>query len=348
VNAELRNLLRQAGIPEANASDSWSRALMVHIHGLLPVPANSRAAPGEQGFHLLLIDGKGRVVHRVKCRGKADEGFRRECEALVLLGKDQNVGDIMPRVKVATSPRLRIHVSAELPGESFDSILRRQDAKEWQKAASEILSIVHRIGRRSTEVLPWLRDIGPSVRLLDALEPRLQQLRSDGMAGDLVRAIRRAIGDIEVPCHAQHGDLWPGNVISRGTEGWWVIDYERFGDVRFPLYDQFLLVWTSGQIARRYGRTWRRFLRTPLKANLWENACQQLLRCEAQRYDLSDDQVAALLLAALVELTAHRMRPGAPTAYSRGLRVQLDQLAQGLDSGLALTTFTPRLASLGH
>ena len=338
---ELRELLESAGIGDANEPDLWKRAVMLHVAGLLPPPRDLPNANREAGFHLLLLDEFGNVVHRVKCRAADDEWFQRECDTLAALKDDPELSGLVLQVATAASRNLRIHVSRQLPGGSYLTAMRRQGLSDWQGSVEEILANVHKIGERAKRTIPWLQSSSPTVSLTRALEHRFEQLEDRDIDAASIAALREALEGVSVPCHPQHGDLWPGNIIQDEHGRWCVIDYETFGQVEFPLYDAYHLVWSSRHATGRRG-IW------PWKASresAWQEARNEILERSVRRYGLTDRQAGALRLAFMIELTAHRMRPGAPPAYSLGLRAGLRQLAQQLASGLDPAELAPAARS---
>jgi hypothetical protein len=237
----------------------------------------------------------------------------------------------VPEVRTAASPRLRMHVSRQLPGESYLTTMRKQDTGEWQRTVEQVLALVDLVGERAKQVVPWLRSTRPELHLGEGLADRFGQLERQGVDTHTLKALRTALEGIIVPSHPQHGDLWPDNLL-RDTDGrWCVIDFETFGQVRFPLYDAFHLAWSSRN------RTW------PGREK--QAADDRIVESAARRRGLSDAQVGALRLAFLVEVTAHRMRPGAQAGYAQGLRRRLDECAQQLAAGLALDDFAPAARS---
>jgi hypothetical protein len=193
MNIELRDLLRQAGLPEADDPGLWRRSIMVHVTGLLPPPRDHVGTSGEAGFHLLLLDERGRALHRVKCRSATDQGFERECETLVALGGDPELIGLVPEVRTAASPRLRMHVSRQLPGESYLTTMRKQDVGEWQRTVEQVLALVDLVGERAKQVVPWLRSTRPELHLGEALADRFGQLERQGVDTHTLKALRTAL-----------------------------------------------------------------------------------------------------------------------------------------------------------
>lgn len=341
MNTELRELLQSAGIGDAYDPGLWKRMVMLHLAGLLPPPRDLPNANTEAGFHLLLLDEGGNVVHRVKCRAAGDEWFRRECDTLVLLQDDPELAGLVPQVATAASRNLRIHVSRQLPGKSYLTAIRKQRVADWQDTVEEILANVHKIGDRAKHSIPWLRSSSPTVSLARALEHRFEQLEGQDIDAASIAALREALEGISVPCHPQHGDLWPGNIIQDEHGRWCVIDYETFGQVEFPLYDAYHLVWSSRHATGRRG-TWPW---TASQESAWRKARNDVLDGAVRCYGLTDRQAGALRLAFMIELTAHRMRPGAPPAYSLGLRAEIRRMAQQLASGFDPAELAPAARS---
>lgn len=337
MNPEIRGLLQATGVPGADDADLWNRMAMVHVMGLLPCPDTRHDQGAEAGFHLLLFERDGQTVQRVKCRSVNDAGFRRECETLVALGSDPELGGMVPRISTATSKRLRLHVSQHLWGPTYAQLIRRQSAEEWEHTAREILLAVHRIGVRGNQTLPWMMESTPEVKLLQTVKPRLDRLAERGLGARAVEVLRQTLEPLSAPRHLQHGDLWPGNVIQAENETWCILDYERFGLVQFPLYDTFHLFWSSSQITGRLGFGRRTRGRPAPSETDWHQACCGVLSEAAERHALSEEQVAGLILAFMIELTGHRMRKGTPLSYSEGLRSLLCHTAGRLESGLTLT-----------
>jgi hypothetical protein len=331
VNTELRNLLEQAGLAGADDPALWTRALMVHITGTLPQCMSRDEGNNEAGFHLLLMDHDGNAVHRVKCRSVADEGFRRECETMAVLGGDPTLAGLVPNVTTLTSRCLRVHISPEIQGTSYLTTIRKQRVGDWQRTAEDVLGMIHLIGERAKQLIPWLRHTSPELRLGLVLADRLNQLERGGMDYEAIQALRKALDGVIVPSHPQHGDLWPDNILVDRDGHWHIIDFETFGQVQFPLYDALHFAWSSINPA------W-----PDRDKQVAQDAVVQRL---ARRQGLSDSQVGALWLAFQIELTAHRMRPGAPPAYSQDLQKQLRASARQLASGCALADFAPAARS---
>ena len=331
MNQDLRDLLKQAGVSDAHAEDLWARAVMIHVRGLLPPIARSSTRAAEAGFHLLLLDQQGKVARRVKCRGSDDQGFRRECDALVALGSDPRASQFVLPVSTASSEHLRLHVSDYLGSESYADLIDDQNAPAWQETAEEILAIVHLLGERAKRAMPRLLPAREDVDLLSELGHRFAFLEEGRIEKATLDVLREVLRETSVPRHPQHGDLWPGNLI-RGKDGrWLVIDFERFGEIQFPLYDAFHLIWSSMQGTRSSDLP-------ATRSQAWHTACYNLLNGAADRHGLSGQQFGALALSFILEATAYRMRPGIPSSFSEDLRTILHRSAQRMEAGLDMST----------
>jgi hypothetical protein len=92
-----------------------------------------------------------------------------------------------------------------------------------------------------------------------------------------------------VPSHPQHGDLWPGNIIQDEHGRWCVIDYETFGQVEFPLYDAYHLVWSCRARHRPTrdlaleGRAGGRLAEGPERCPGWRGPALRTLRPPGRR-----------------------------------------------------------------
>lgn len=213
----------------------WSE--MVLLRNVSAVPSLTDD-PGDtldaRGFHLVLVDWRGRITHYAKCRASDDPRAVREGELLVRLA-GTSAAACVPRAVVIHQGRLRVLAAEAVVGERLDLRLRRRSADEAQDDAAAILRAMDRI--RSVVPTPE-----PS-RSLDAgaeLAAPLALLERAGQPADTTALIHAAVQGTWRR-QPQHGDLWPGNVIW-SAQGPVLLDFESFGEVEHPMFDAWHLV----------------------------------------------------------------------------------------------------------
>lgn len=329
MNPHLADLLADVGVEGTHDPGFWRRILMVRANGPVPDVPGAPEDMTRHGFHLVILDRRGRSVDRVKCRSPLDQGFERECRLMESLGNDPELEGIVPPTRTACSDRLRIHRTPHVPGAQFKRLRSRRDTARWVRDMSGLLSSVRRVTERAAERFPeLLEDEGPVV-LLNEVTPALETLESRGLARQALDSLTLELEGVLLPRRLQFGDLWPGNTL-RSRDGWILIDFERLGAVRFPLFDVFHLVWATGLHRRQAGLGPVIDPGRDLAYISPREQADTLLLDEAETEGVPREQIRSAFLAFAIELSAYRARPGMSEPAWRPCFQDLERIAEGL------------------
>ncbi len=318
MNPHLTELLAEVGIEETGDAGFWRRVLVVRATGAIPGTLADPEAFTWHGFHLVVLDERGRPVERIKCRSPLDEGFEWECRTMAALGNEPRLRGIVPRTATAASDRVRIHRTPQIEGEPFRSMRGPDDAKRWRQEARDVLQRVRRIVEVGEELgleRPRRHPVAP----VDRLAPALRVLSGRGLPPRAAEALRVQLHEASLPLRVQFGDLWPGNLLRVG-EGWCFLDFERFAAVDLPLFDALHLIWSSGPTRSTPGvEPLFELARRVRAGEEGGDAAAELLAECAEFEGVPRELVPAAVLACAIELAAYRARPGMPEAAWRPL-----------------------------
>ncbi|MDT8369752.1 MAG: hypothetical protein RQ745_11130 [Longimicrobiales bacterium] len=237
MNRRLRELLREAGVEGPIRSDE-----IVMLHNNAPVPTGLIDSPWARwpwGFNFIVLH-RGRARWFCKCRAASDPGLRREADVAERLGSVRTASIRVPAVRYVTSGRFALQVAEFLDGVPLD---RRISGRDPRKLRARVDLVLSGLAELLTGYLRDLSSPGGEVVVEDDAAPTLQsvitRLALDTDSRDALKDALSRAGRVRAT--PQHSDLWTSNVLEvHGVP--WVIDFETFGDVRVPLYDDLTLV----------------------------------------------------------------------------------------------------------
>jgi hypothetical protein len=338
---ELLDVLARAGyVPPRGQALQDVVVMMRNSLGLPPNPELER--PGVSlGFHLVLLDPTGKPTHYVRVQSSGDERFSAECRLLELLAEDPVASSIIPSSKSASGAEVRVHVSQFLTSEKRFIPMPAVEPDDWVSVAEDVLRAKDILCGRAADLVAEFRSPTPRLVLSDVIKEPLSVIAHVPGSGVRPSGIQEILQTLSpVPAHLQHGDFWAGNLLlHRGH--WRIIDFEDFGQVYAPLYDTLHLIQTSAR-SGLWGPDagWLDVGPFAVPAE-WRHAWGQLIESRAKQLELSLQQVGGLILFYLARLTAHRLRPGVPDAFSVMPMSDLRAAIRYLDAGGELQGLIP-------
>lgn len=335
----LVELLRECGYEPPPGRDVRDHMTLVKNTGAIPVSA--RWVPGivPRGFQIALFGAKGPPTHYARCQAAIDADFARECALVDQLVAVDGIREWIPSYRTAADDVIRVQVSEFVPGELHASFAMSQKPTQWLETARQLMDARRAMVSRAEQALPGLQR-GP-VTLVDEARAHFPVLRENGVPDEVLSTVESALSGVApLGAELQHGDFWSRNIIGRAGR-WRIIDFERFGLVRAPLYDVFHFV-QSAVRARSESREARWFGPGSRGAwGAWPPAWRALIDEESGRVGADPSAAGALLLHYLVDIAAYRVRPGVPAQFSRLPVGDLIRAGETLQAGYALAELLP-------
>lgn len=340
MNAELRELLRSMASDDGAREWEWDRVVLVRNGRKLPFFRNGGPLREEaHGFDLLLLGPDFRPRHYCKVRPREDPKLTHASRILEALATDPVLAGAVPPTRSRRTRNLQVQVTAYLTGPRLDHLLADMPTEAWTAAVDEVLDLAEAISRRLSGGAIDLRPRGANeaLPLRELARSGLDHLEEAGFIRGVRPLLEEALARAgTLPMTAQHGDLWPGNVIRSNGGSWQILDFEEFGRVRMPLFDTLHMLRTS-ELARTGtppGTIWLARLRS---GGSEAAAARRILDARRRALSLSPAATAGALVHYLVELAAwlHGVRR-APPDYWEPVLAELDHVAGVLRSGAAL------------
>lgn len=326
MNAELFDLLRQLGVP---ADGAWHDVLMLENYAPVPPLPTHKALHWQRGFNLaILVHGK--PEYFVKCRPAHDPVLQRATATRSVLAGHRPGGVSVSDARFASSERISVQVARFLRGPSFGAGLRTEDAATLQHQIRNILRSHADLARLARQECEYLRAPTETISLEAASLGSCAYLRQHDIldeqaAGTLAGVMSRSGSVTLLP---QHGDFWFQNLLVVAGDVW-VIDFEEYGQIQVPLFDDLTLVLAT--LARRAGgRTegLRRFLAPDPEGQAW----RQLIAERAAAERIEPSQMDGILIFYLTQMAEQIHRRGGMTfggPHLAALRYAADQLVAG-------------------
>jgi hypothetical protein len=310
---------------------SWSRFVMVYNVSRIPRggPRRHGAGVAHRGFNLILLDERGNPSHYVKCRPAGDPRLQRETRIMAALHAHPELAKIVPDAWYRTSERLAVHVCPYVDGDNLESNVSKYSVRAWEQAATQILIAADRVAERAPSLCADIEMPAADLDLHTATAADLQRIVQLGLSPDDAAVISRALSVAgRAKPHAQHGDLWPANIVDTPS-GWQILDFEDYGLVQIPLFDAIHFVRSAPM--PRDGKSWFDVMNAP--DTEWTHASRRVLRAAAQRQGLELDVVTAALAYYLVSMTARLHDRDNPRTIWGGVLSEVQTLASQLRTG---------------
>jgi hypothetical protein len=126
---------------------------------------------------------------------------------------------------------------------TYGRIATKQARSAYLATVDAILAGVHDLSDHAESACPSLRLEEQSIDLLESAREATDYVAMRGpLEDELVAALASTLAAAgTVPARHQHGDLWHQNLLIEGRRRW-VLDFEHYGTVRCPLYDDLTLL----------------------------------------------------------------------------------------------------------
>ena len=295
---------------EAGVAGGFGWRDVVVRHSYAPVPQLVAATATEEwyrGFNIVVLS-RGMPTYFCKCRPAGDVVLERETRLRTCLAGTRPDGLSVPPARVASSNRIAVQVGPFLRGVHYGRIVIGQSPGAYVKTLRGILGGAAELSGLALRNCPGVRPHSPAILVSEAASESLADVaRLDALEPDLLAALTAAVRDAgEVPPIPQHGDFWWQNVLM-AEDRYWAIDFDAFGDVQVPLYDDLTMMCTTLRLRPGTGETgFERLLADRFEAL----ACRELLTERASASGLAPSQLDGVLVYHLAHMASTVNRRG--------------------------------------
>jgi hypothetical protein len=272
VNAELAGLLREAG---ATLTGDWRDLIVLQNYTPLPMAHDPRggAWEGKNGFNLAVL-ANGTPTWYCKCRTAGDAVLARETAIRERLAGTREHGLSVPTARGASSHRIAVQVGPFVNAVNYGRIIPKLSTQDF---AALLTTTATGAAALATLALRDARDL---------LSPP---------------AHVNLAGGVTAPARPQHGDLWWRNLLYAPHQ-LTALDFERYGTIWVPLFDDLHLIFTSLALRTPTGTTGA--LATLRSSTADAVACRSLLAARAHAESLDTPQQNAVLVYYLEKMVA--------------------------------------------
>lgn len=347
MNGELQRLLGLAVGGEGGVDESaWERVIVVRSGGgggIVGVRGGVDAGETvDHGVQFILLDKSGHPTHYCKCRSVRRDGeMHREAQVLLGLTAHPATRSLVPESRVVRGDRLELQTTEFVAGDRLDVRLRRGGAAERHQLLADVLKSV-----RPLREMAHLALGAPGFREGRAMLTKLEgDLENMGVPTSAVTQVLTLVERVEpVSAQAQHGDLWPPNVVLAEDGSTRILDLDQFGAVTTPLYDACHLLRTSwGLLPENSGCSWIEALLSHSGAAslAWRN----LLVREAKEGRVASADLMGLVALYTVEVAVRTYRRGGPPSYWSHFKREVEVLADSFQAAGSLEGLSEPLRS---
>lgn len=319
-------LLRRLDSELGGGPRTWSDVIVVGNVG--PLSALSPMAGdniSNRGLNAILCAPGAGATHFLKIRPTSHAGFQHEVEWTLYFADHPETCARVPEASTFVEGPARVLVEGYVDGTALDVLIRSGQRSTWLEAASEALQLLKPISRALADRVT--EENGGFTHLV-SLKVDLQLLCAVGLDPDAASALEAFTERAPLPLVPQHGDFWPRNVL-RTLEGWKLIDFEKCGEIRLPLYDAFHMIRGCREAAGDGGESWlEAWAASGITARPLGGPARELVG------DLEPVQVEAALVAYLVDFAARLHRRGISREHTAARMRELCRLPELLKAGL--------------
>jgi hypothetical protein len=305
MNLELARLMSDAGV---EGHLYWRDLVTIYNYAPIPAPPIKVDISGwNRGFNLVVLRKK-RPEYFVKCRPHTDDVLDRETAIRSSLAGDRPGGLSVAPVRVARSERIAVQVSPFLRGATYGRIVATQSTEEYVSTLRTVLrgaADLAKIAERDCDL------VRSPMRRVDLPMVASDVLADVASLAELDAAQQSALASVvleagEVPAIPQHGDFWWQNLIMV-DDHLWAIDFDSYGDVRVPLFDDLTLMVTT--MAVRAGGNVEGLAQLTSREPE-ARACHQLLAERAAADGVGTEKLDGMLVYYLANMAATVHRRG--------------------------------------
>jgi hypothetical protein len=303
VNGELAALLRDAGV---TATPDWRDVIVVQNYAPIPMAHDPRggAWAGKNGFNLVVLSA-GTPAWYCKCRTAGDAVLERETAIRSRLAGTRPGGLSVPPARLASSHRITVQAGPFVRATNFGRAIPELSTTAF---ADLLCATANGAAALATIALDNAADLlnpPPHVDLPSAAAEVLGTIFFSASplaalaAAEPLAAALAAAG--ELPPRPQHGDLWWRNLLVENG-AIWALDFERYGTLWVPLFDDLHLVWTS--LPLRGPTTNSCTLERIRSSDNDARACRALIHERATAEHLTSAQLDGVLVFYLLKMAA--------------------------------------------
>lgn len=324
MNKELTRLIRAVGI---NEPLEWGQVVVLQNFAPIPVsPRRVGSRASKRGFNFVILK-EGRPGYFCKSRPVDHGSLERESRLVRQLAELGSERVCVPMARYASSDRMSLQAGDFVDGIPYSRVVGAESIRTYLRTVHEI---VDWLAAAVQEVRADYDDVARSIGVAAEASSSVAQLRArltlEPMEWEGLESALRSAG--RVPSLPQHGDLWAENIlIDEGRA--WVIDFDTFGELHVPLYDEFTLLCSTLDIR----------LGSPegsdcalLRSDKAVSKCLELVQERALQLGLEPCQLDGLLVFHLVHRAARIARRAGPT-HGRRHDHALLSVARRLASG---------------
>jgi hypothetical protein len=327
VNRELARLLVEAGV---SGDIDWRDTVVLFNYAPVPPPAaNAEEANWNRGFNLALLR-RGKPTFFCKCRPPGDPVLERETAVRSCLAGHRPDGVSVAPVRAAASSRIAIQVSPFLLGPHYGRIARGQTTSQYLRTLGTALHGAAQLADLALRECAVVSVPSDPIVLSEVAAESLTDAAGLAALDDAQKAaLTRAVIEAgAVPARPQHGDFWWQNLLM--VDGHlWAIDFDSYGEVLVPLYDDLTLALTT--IRLRTSGAVDGFVRL-LSSDDDARACRALLTRRALDEGLHPTQLDGVLVYYVTHLASTVNRRGGPVfsaPHVAAVRHAAERLAAG-------------------
>ena len=305
MNAGLVALLRSAGISEPI---DWARVTVLYNYAPVPPPeVAGDMQRWNRGFNLVVSAGGG-PRYFVKCRPCDDPVLAWDTEIRSVLAGHRPDSISVAWAKTASEGPLTIQVSPFILGGHYGTIVTRQDSEAYIATLRRILTGMRALASLAVQGCPRLLQGSPELvvadEIADGIDSVARILELDSVQRTALADAVAAVGS--VPAAPQHGDLWWQNVSGAKGE-FWAIDFDSYGTIRVPMFDDFTLTLTTLALRAGGGVEGLELLMSDSEE---ASSCRKLLADQARAGHLPVAHLNGLLVYWLTMMAATVLRRG--------------------------------------
>jgi len=327
VNREVARLLSEAGV---STRVGWQDVIVVQNYAPVPPPAGFSAVESwNRGFNLVVLD-RGAPKHFCKCRPAGNAAMEREVKARMCLQHGGTGGLSVPPARNATGDRIMVQASPFVRGSHYGRVAPKQSADDYLETVRRMMSGLGELADIAQSSGFACTEDSQSIALAEASKESLEHVAGVmRLEGELLEALSHALEEAgRVPARPQHGDFWWRNLLLADRRIW-AIDFEHYGLIQVPLYDDLTLLAATAGLRSGHGHDGLEALAGPGVELL---GCREALTSRAFSEGLGSSQLDGAVAYYAVHMSSSVHRRAGPT-YAAPHLANVRYIAERLAAG---------------